>query len=75
MTLLATPTCGISSLPGSLTNFLGEPKGNAFCFLTLGEPDGLSGESGRLLTAGNIEGRELLAAAFVLDDAPEKFKE
>lgn len=73
---LTNSTWGISSFTGSFTNFRGEPKTEGpagLCFMTLGEPDELLGESGGVLAAGNIEGNELLVAAFVLDDVPATF--
>lgn len=65
----------MSSFTGSLTNFRGEPNadGPALCFIILGEPDELLGESGGVLPAGNIEGNELPDALFVLEDIPPAF--
>lgn len=70
-------TWGINSFTGSLTNFRGEPRvdGPNLCFTTRGEPDELLGESGGALPAGNIEGNELLEAAWGLEDVPLIFKE
>lgn len=53
---------------GSLANFSGEPneEGLVLCFMVRGEPDELRGESGGVLPAGNKEGIELLARAFVI---------
>lgn len=69
-------TWGISSFTGSFTNFSGELRadGPTLCFMNRGEPDKLLGESGGVLPAGNIEGKELLVTACVLDDVPETFK-
>jgi hypothetical protein len=67
-------TWGITSLTGSLTNFNGEPKDDGPApdprLITRGEPEVLLGESGGALPAGNIDGRELLEAAFVLVELP-----
>lgn len=59
-----------------MTNLRGEPKteGPDLCFRVRGEPDELLGESGGVLPAGNMEGNELLVAAFGLDNDPETFK-
>ena len=56
------------SRTGSLTTFSGEPneEGLLLCFVVRGEPDELRGESGGVLPAGNKEGNELLAKAFVI---------
>ena len=70
-------TWGINSLTGSLTNFRGELKveGPTLCFITRGEPEVLLlGDSGGALPAGNMEGNELLAAAFVAEEFPGTFK-
>lgn len=60
---------------GSLTTFKGEPRleGPALCFTIRGEPDELLGERGGAVPAGNIEGKELLAA-FGLEQLPGTFK-
>lgn len=44
------------------------------CLTKRGEPDELLGESGGALPAGNMEGNELLEAAFGLEDVPVTFK-
>lgn len=69
-------TCGISSLTGSFTNFKGDPniEGPALGLVVRGEPDELLGESGGVLPAGNIDGKELLVATFVLEEVPVTFK-
>lgn len=69
-------TCGISSLTGSFTNFKGDPniEGPALGLVVRGEPDELLGESGGVLPAGNIDGKELLVATFVLEEAPVALK-
>lgn len=69
-------TCGISSFTGSLNTLRGLPReeGPGFCFIIRGEPDELLGESGGALPAGNMDGIELLAAAFVLEALPGTFK-
>lgn len=63
-------------MTGSLTNFKGEPKteGPALCFTIRGEPDELLGESGGALPAGNMEGNELVEAAFGLEHDPDTFR-
>lgn len=56
-------TWGMASHTGSLITFRGEPwdkEPPAFCFVKRGEPDVLRGESGGVLAAENIEGKELL---------------
>lgn len=42
--------------------------------MVLGEPDELLGESGGVLPAGNIDGKELLVAALLLEEVPETFR-
>lgn len=70
-------TWGITSLTGSLTNFRGDPKDDGPALdprlITRGEPAVLLGESGGALPAGNIDGKELLEAAFVLAELPATF--
>lgn len=61
----------MTSFTGSLTNFNGEPREEGpvpVRFITRGEPEELLGDSGGvpLLPAGNMEGNELFAVAFVL---------
>lgn len=69
-------TCGIGSLIGSLITFSGELKleGPTLCLITRGEPDVLLGDRGGALPAGNIEGSELLAEAWGLEEFPGTFK-
>lgn len=66
----------MTSRTGSLTNFRGEPneEGLALCFTVRGEPDELRGESGGVLPAGNMEGIELIAIAFVPVEFPSALK-
>lgn len=70
-------TCGINSLTGSFTNFKADPNidGPALGLVVRGEPDELLGESGGVLPAGNIDGKELLVATFVLEEVPVTFNE
>ena len=65
------------SRTGSLTNLRGElrEEGLVLCFDTRGEPDELLGESGGALPAGNMEGSEVLPAAFTLKEFPRALKE
>ena len=62
----------MTSRTGSLTNFKGEPneEGLVLCFVVRGEPDELRGESGGVLPAGNMDGNELFAKAFVHVEFP-----
>jgi hypothetical protein len=55
------------SLTGSRTTFSGEPneEGLVLCFMVLGEPDELRGESGGVFPAGNKEGNGLIERALV----------
>lgn len=66
----------MTSRTGSLTTFKGEPNAEraGLCFIIRGEPDVLLGESGGVLLAGNMEGKELLEAAFTLLEFPRAFK-
>lgn len=63
----------MTSRTGSLTNFSGEPNEEKLdlCFIVLGEPTALLGESGGVLAAGNREGNGLTAQAFVEVEFPE----
>lgn len=68
----------MTSFTGSLTNFNGEPREEGpvpVRFITRGEPEELLGDSGGvpLLPAGNMEGNELFAVAFVLLEFPGTF--
>lgn len=64
-------TWGTSSFTGSFTIFNGEKAdGPSLCFIILGDPAELLGESGGVLQAGNIEGSELTAATFRVDEVP-----
>lgn len=68
----------MTSFTGSLTNFNGEPKEEGpvpIRFITRGEPEELLGDSGGVPPAGNMEGKELLAAAFELLEFPETFSD
>lgn len=65
----------MTSRTGSVTNFSGDRSGGLLlCFDIRGEPDELLGESGGVLTAGNIEGNILLPATFTLQEFPRAFK-
>ena len=64
------------SRTGSLINLRGEPReGLVLCFDMRGEPDELLGESGGALPAGNMEGNEVLPAAFALKEFARALKE
>ena len=65
-------------MTGSLTNFNGEPNGEGpapeLRFIKRGDPEVLLGERGGALPAGNMDGSELLVAAFDVLELPAAFK-
>lgn len=65
------------SRTGSIISLRGEPReeGLLLCFDMRGEPDELLGESGGALPAGNMEGSEVLPAAFALKEFARALKE
>ena len=66
----------MTSRTGSLINLRGEPKEErpALCFTVRGEPETLRGESGGVLTEGNMDGIEPPEPAFALLELPTAFR-